>query len=202
MHPRDYKRAFAADADVIDIGKLDLPSGSVVACDPYFCASAHPFSRHVPAGKYEVQVCRKTSPEWGERIALARLHILPDVNAVAFEPATRGVGDAGRFFVDSGIASYMDDVTRVVFAEHLANYYRSHPDGNYYADVIEAELKKSSADPDNPLDSGKWTLHRVPGTELTVAMFASGLGDGWYTSWWGLSESGDVVSLVTDFGLS
>jgi hypothetical protein len=121
--------------------------------------------------------------------------------AVAFEPATRGIGDSGRFFVDSGIACYMDDVTRTAFAEVLTNYYRTNPTGNYYTDVLNAEFKASGSDADDPFDLGKWNLHRVPGTELNVAMFASGLGDGWYSSWWGLGESGDVVSLVTDFGL-
>jgi hypothetical protein len=32
-------------------------------------------------------------------------------------------------------------------------------------------------------------------------MFQSGLGDGTYQSYWGLAESGEIVALITDFGL-
>lgn len=198
QHP-DFERAFASDEKVITIGTLGLPSGSVVACDPYFCAGAQPFMRSVKTGESAVQL-RLAKSQLGERIAIARLLIRPDMEPAAFEPATRA-GDAGTFSVDSGTASYMDEVTRQAFAEHLAKYYRKNPDGNYYGDVIDAEFRKSSADPNNPGDAGKWALHRIPGTELTVAMFASGLGDGSYNSWWGLSTSGDVVSLLTDFGI-
>jgi hypothetical protein len=35
---------------------------------------------------------------------------------------------------------------------------------------------------------------------LDVALFASGLGDGMYASYWGWSK-GELVCLVTDFGL-
>ena len=199
-HPQ-YEHAFASEADVITIGNLVLPSGLVVVCDPYFCVDAHYFSRRVPPGEYNVQVRRLTSPEWGERIALARLLIRPGEAVVSFEFATRGAGDSGRFLIDSGVASYMDEVTRAAFADVLASYYENHLEGNYYTDVLQSEFKRSALDQDNPLDRGNWNLHRVPGTELNIAMFASGLGDGAYVSWWGLAASGEVVYLVTDFGL-
>jgi hypothetical protein len=44
-------------------------------------------------------------------------------------------------------------------------------------------------------------LHQVPGSGLQVAIFTTGLGDGWYASWWGLDRDGEVTSLVTDFSL-
>jgi hypothetical protein len=95
----------------------------------------------------------------------------------------------------------MDEVTRTALTKVLADYHRKFPKGNYYTDVLAGEFKKSAIDPDNPLDLGMWNLHRVPATELNVAMFASGMGDGRYQSWWGLADSGNVVSLVIDFGL-
>lgn len=199
-HPQ-YERMFASEADVVTIGKLALPSGRVVVCDPFFCASATSLSRPVPPGEYDVQLRRFTSSELGERIALARLLIGPGEPAVSFDIATRGPGDSRQVLVSSGIASYMDEVTRAAFAEVLVNYYRKHPDGNYYTDVLADEFKKSVLNRDNPHDPGQWNLHRLPGTELNVAMFASGLGDGSYASCWGLAATGEVVSLITDFGL-
>ena len=195
MAQADYDAAFAKGEDVISIGKLHLPSGRVVACDPFFAADARPFQRAVDPGDYEVQLRRVTSPEWGDRIALARLLVHPRTKAASFESA------GGGYSVDSGIGSFMDDETRAAFSALQMKFYQEHRSGNYYTDVLEKEFKKSAKQQDDPLDVGAWALHRVSGTKLNIAMFASGLGDGAYASWWGLSAGGDVVSLVTDFGL-
>lgn len=67
------EEAFASIHQVVTIGQLNLPSGRVVACDPYFCSSAVPFSLTVAPGTYEVQLYQINSQEWGQRIALARI---------------------------------------------------------------------------------------------------------------------------------
>ena len=197
----EYEGAFAPNADVTTIGKLGLPSGHLVACDPYFCAEARSFSRTVPPGNYEVQLQRSTSKEWGERIAFSRLVIQPHVAVASYELATRSPSDHGRIAIEAGVAAYMDDTARTAFASVLAHYSEQDPKKNYYIDVLQAEIKRSAVDPENEFDLGKWALHRVPGTQMHIAVFASGLGDGWYKSWWGLSGAGEVASLITDFGI-
>jgi hypothetical protein len=201
MDHQRYERAFARHSELLTIGKLALPSGRVVACDPFFCSDARSFARAIPRGDYAVQIRRSTSAEWGARIGLARLLVRPNEPIASFEPAVRGPGDAGRFFVESGLASYMDEATRAAFTELLATYYVENPQGNYYTDILEPEFRKSAVEQANPLTPGDWNLHRLPGTNLDVAMFACGLGDSAYQSWWGLGASGGVVALVTDFGL-
>lgn len=200
MPQPDFDDGFP-NAEQITVGRLDLPTGRIVACDPFFCADAQCFSRSVAPGTYDVNVVRVASPEWGVRIALAQLQIMPGVVAARYETATRGIGDSGLFYIHSGIASYMDEETRVEFGDVLKRYYETHPGGNYYTDILEAEFKRSAIDRDDPFDVGQWNLHRPGGSTQRVAMFSSGLGDGGYTSSWGLSGSGEVVSLVTEFGL-
>jgi hypothetical protein len=134
-------------------------------------------------------------------VALAKLILRPAKRAASFELATREPGDSGQFIVGSGMASFMDEVTRTAFARLLADYYAQHPSGNYYTDVLEREFKRSAANRDDPLEAGLWNIHRIPRTQSKIAMFASGLGDGGYRSWWGLGPDGEVVSLITDFGL-
>jgi uncharacterized protein DUF4241 len=196
-----FDHLFAPGTDVITIGAIGLPSGRIVACDPYFCADAQPYARSVPPGEYPVQLRRVSSKSWGERIALARVLLQEGGEAERFEPAIRDSDEVGAFFVDAGVASFMDETTRASFARALSSYAVEHPDGNYYLDILQGELKRSATLPDDEYDLGLWAIHRVRGTTQDVAIFASGHGDGWYRSWWGISRHGDVVSLVTDFGL-
>ena len=185
----------------ISIGDLALPSGRVVACDPFFCADARSFTPTVPPGAYTVQLCRVVSREWGARIARSRIIVRPDETPVRFEHATNGPDGSTVFHVQAGIASYMDEDTRVRFADTLKDFYETHAQGNYYSDVLEPEFKKNAVDPADEFDIGQWAFHRLADERLNVAMFASGLGDGAFSSWWGLSAAGDVVSLTTDFGV-
>jgi hypothetical protein len=148
-----------------------------------------------------VQLYRVHSPEWGRRIALARILLQPHEPTVAYEKAICEGSDSGACFVDSGVGSFMDEATRAAFAEHLADYYRAHPRGNYYTDVLEDEFKRSSADPADPEDAGSWTFHLLRGGEMNLAIFSSGLGDGHFESHWGLTRGGEPTFLVTDFNL-
>jgi hypothetical protein len=193
-----YNDAFAIEDQLVRLGPLPLPTGRVVGCDPYFCDGAVPFDRVVEPGEYDVQLCRVSLPRWGRRIALARILLAPDRPAVALErAAVAGVGEEG-YFVESGVGSFMDELTRDRFARVLAEHYRLHPRGNYYTDVLAAEFRRQ-ADPGDPHDLGRWNVHRLPSSSLSVAMFASGLGDGRYASYWALDEDGVPVSLTTDF---
>jgi hypothetical protein len=195
-----YDDAFATH-QLVRLGNLALPTGRVVVCDPYFCAGAEPFARAVAPGSYEVELCIVASPDWGRRVALARIVFDRDTQPARYEEAVKEPSGATGFFVDSGVASYLDLETRDVFANVLADHYRRNPDGNYYLDVLAAEFKRSAFDPDDPFDVGRWNMHDVPGSTLNVAMFSSGLGDGSFRSFWGVNEHDAATSLVTDFGL-
>jgi|KBSSwiStaDraftv2_1062776.scaffolds.fasta_scaffold677802_2 hypothetical protein len=195
MIASNYDQHFSGNA-LLNVGSLHVPSGQLVTCDPFFCARATPFKRKVPPGLYAVQLCRMEFKEWGPRIALARVLFKPDTRAASLEKAVMADQSTTSFMVDSGTASFMDEETRVTFSGVLADFYRSHPQGNYYTDVLEADFQK------NALTTGAvgdWTMHRLPNSEQNVAIFASGLGDGMYESFWGLAGNGEVTSLVTDF---
>ena len=193
-----YEEAFASIHQVITIGQLKLPSGRVVACDPYFCSSAMPFSLKVTPGTYEVQLYQTNSQEWGQRIALARILFTPGKRVFTLQRSVKEFTDSNGYFVDSGIGSFMDILACQTLSEVFAEHYRTNPQGNYYSDILESEFKMNAI---NPNDIGKWNLHSLPNSTLNVAMFASGLGDGNFESFWGLDEYGEIVSLVTDFGI-
>jgi uncharacterized protein DUF4241 len=198
MTPTSYDDAFVSSrCEVLTIGTLNLPSGKVVACDPFFCYAGAAFDATVRPGRYEVQLCRAESQGFGKRIALARLLLTSEVKATTYEKAVSAT--ATGYVVESGLGSFMDELTRQQFAAVLARHYDNAPDANYYDDKLAAELKKSALNPDDPDDTGTWAMHALPGSELNVAIFASGMGDGTYESFWGFDSNRQIVSLTTDF---
>jgi hypothetical protein len=200
MSTQSYDDAFkSSSCDVLTPGKLHLPSGRVVACDPFFAGIAMPLAKTVRPGDYEVQLCRADTNETGKRIALARIVFQPRAQSVVYEKAILEDTDSTEYFVESGLGCFMDEETRKQFVDVMARHYKAEPDGNYYGDVLAAVFKKSAMDPNNPDDAGAWAVHELPGSQLNIVMFATGLGDGVYESFWGLNGNNEIVSLTTDF---
>jgi hypothetical protein len=191
----------APDNELVSIGKLHVSTGSIVACDPFACSSAVAFSRRIPPGEYEVRLHRVDLGAAGPRIASARLIIQPDAPIATLEAAAIEGNGPLDYFVDAGLGSFMDEAARAELARVIDEFYRAHPDGNYYTDILAAEFKRSALSPDDPGDIGDWTMHKFPGTAHNVAMFASGMGDGAYKSYWGLDSNGEIVALLTDFAI-
>lgn len=196
-----YEKAFASGRKILRIGALHVPSGRLVACDPFFARSTSPFAREVAPGDYEVELSVTDSPEWGPRHAMARVVIASDGEAPTFEPADRDFADTNWFPVEAGLGSFMDEVAREAFVQRMVAFYQANPKGNYYDDVLASEFKQH-ADPADTFDEGSWNMHVLPGSSLNVAMFSSGLGDGSYRTFWVLNERGEVTALVIDFDLA
>jgi hypothetical protein len=198
MTKQEYENAFQNPNVLINVGKLKLDSGKIVACDPYNMRDATYFSFFVPPGNYDVQLVEISLPDYGERIAYARILFIPGDEMASMELAR--CSNPMNHIVGSGLSSFMDEVTRAEFARIFEKFYGDHPKGNYYTDINQAEFKKS-AKTTAPGDDGNWAMHWLPGSELNVAMFSSGLGDGEYRSYWARNKYGKIVALVTDFGI-
>ncbi len=68
---------------------------------------------------------------------------------------------------------------------------RSDKSVNYYNDVIATEVA---------VNDEEWTLHQpMSDSDLNVAIFHSGWGDGVYPVLWGLSAEGEAMVLFVDF---
>jgi hypothetical protein len=189
----------APDAELVSIGTLHVPTGRIAACDPFACASTAAFARTVPKGDHAVKLHRVVVGDAGIRTASARLIFRPDQAVVTVVEAELEGGGVAPYFVDAGLGAFVDDAARVAFADILDAFYRINPNGNYYTDVLAAEFKQHAASPSDPDDIGDWTMHRIGDASLNIAMFSSGMGDGAYTSYWGLNGDGDVVALLTEF---
>jgi Protein of unknown function (DUF4241) len=178
------------------LGELVLPTGRIVACDPFvFAADQPPFARGVAPGRYPVSV-NVAHFEDDARVAYAIVR-LGDRPPVRWEMALLPGQDAstleeGYFFgygVDAGTGCFMD-----AEAAKLLDG-RSTEENGYNEDLIDrmqATYVPTWSWLDFPLD---------PVTGANVVAFSSGWGDGSYPSYWGLDDAGTPVCLVTDFGL-
>jgi len=101
---------------------------------------------------------------------------------------------------NAGFACFMDEEARQSLVRIMRDFYASHPNGNYYTDIIEGELRTDLPGQSVQGNHGLWAMHQLPDSDLNVALFSSGLGDGWYHSYWGISEGDRIVTLITDFG--
>jgi Protein of unknown function (DUF4241) len=196
-----------AVVEVLDAGLLHLPTGRVVACDPYFGSAVHEyctaFTVTVKPGRYPVtlSVARTDwpDPDMSSPLLLgaaARLTVL-DEPVVTWElalqpgqdPAALGEDEIYCFGVDSGKGSFFDSaaVGAVALLEDQA-----------------IDLEKGDFRPEH-----KRFLHELkrnafanlvvdPVADLNIVIFRCGLGDGCYAIWIGRTATGQPACFVAD----
>lgn len=179
--------------DVVELGRLALPSGRLAACDPSVVWDLEPFTIGLPPGEHAVELAVADIatfngvPQQARKVAAARVVIAPEA-ATTWEMAVVAGQDTASlngdlyfgYGVDAGTGAFLD------------------------ADAAKALDRINDAD---GLDDALTTARAgalgvlVGDTEsgLNVAAFPSGWGNGVYPTWVGRSDDGRVVSVVTDF---
>lgn len=180
------------------IGELIVPSGYIVACDPFVFFDSVAFRKQIPVGTYPVILSVANFNNNDQRVAYAKLQISNEPT-ISWEMALISNQDKsslkdGEFFgysVDAGIGCFMDAETAAVFLKKLEN--EVWEEDYSYSDFMLNEMKKNYV---HTWDWGNFKLDETVGNLIT---FSSGLGDGAYPSYFGLDARGNVTSLVTDF---
>jgi Protein of unknown function (DUF4241) len=182
------------------IGTLNVPSGQLIACDPFLMGpSFPPFLREVAPGHYPVEVSiahllAGVPPEADQRIALACLRLGDEIPVrweIALTPgqdlATSKDGEYFGYGVDAGTGCFIDALAaKVLLAKFAA-------EEEYYNRIIDAMQQ-------NYVPTRAWTdLVLDQGAGLNLIAFYTGFGDGYYPSYWGIDAGGAVACLVTDF---
>lgn len=167
---------------VEDLGKLDLPSGHLYACDPFVALdreNAAAYSASVPAGSYPVQVARvRQEGASGSRVVAVKL-VIWDEPAFTWEVDD----DQPGYGVDAGAGCFID-------LESVPVFERLHQAG---ADSpVRAAFRRTD-------DEAVATILADAASGHTMAIFSSGVGDGYYPTWIGRAVSGHVVCFVTQF---
>lgn len=201
--PADVSRLYRDEGDVQlshkrsarieqrTVGTLVVTSGSIVACDP--ATGGTPFTEQVSAGQYPV-VLTVLTEEDDARVAYARLDFRNEAPSrwklATWPEVKRGWFNRGQptgYGVDSAMGCFMD-----VQAEHILRRYEGHQRPAFVSDalMLDETLGETCAWGSAVLDAS---------SGLNMIVFSAGLGDGYYSSYWGYSAAGEVVTLLTDF---
>jgi Protein of unknown function (DUF4241) len=186
--------------EVIELGKLYLPSGKIYCCDPFLSDEVNPFEIHAPIGSFNVKLSVAKVPGLGNRVTLAGLFFSENM-PVKWQAAMyiKDGESSSDFRVDAGLSCFMDKETRDLFVSVVDDFYEENPDANYYDDILAADFKQN-AYPKNSEHAGDWAIHYpLKDDPRNITMFASGLGDGLYSASWGFDEYDQIVMLVIDF---
>jgi Protein of unknown function (DUF4241) len=189
-------RMGAARLTLHDLGELVLPTGQVVACDPFVVSkNEEPFTVRVRPGRYPVSVNVARFDSDDQRVAYSILR-LSDAAPVRWEMAllpgqsADGLKDDEfhGYGVDSGTGCFMDVEAARILAVG-SNWENEHHE------ALE-EMNKTY------VHTWAWVNTVLdPARSANVVAFSSGYGDGTYPSYWGYDANGQVACLVTDFGV-
>lgn len=183
----------------IEIGKLIVKSGRICAADPFVALSdMKPFDQDVPSGEFAVRLAVGFHPA-GEvkdnRVSFARVDF-SNAAVVRWSLAVIDGQDIGSlkegeifgYGVDAGTGSFFDPR-----AGQSANALHD-------ADPNAWEAWQTEGEANGPKVIGPYSFVLMqPMGDTNVAMFSSGWGDGFYSSWFGFDAEGKVAALVTDF---
>lgn len=175
------------------LGKINLPTGKIIANDPVCNFQKDPFERTVAPGEYPVMLYM-AHIESDQRVAFAEIRFTEELPA-DFEIATIAGDDISKlgdddFFgygVDSGTGGFMDETV----CGELEELHNQADD--YIFKPLDDALEESYVP---TYDTANVCL---PDSELNVVAFSSGFGDGTYPSFWGFDKNGELCSLITDF---
>ncbi|WP_338750797.1 DUF4241 domain-containing protein [Bacillus sp. FJAT-52991] len=177
---------------------LKIVSGKIVACEPGVFDNRS-FERLIEPGSYPVVAW------WHEDtqlIAAAELK-LSDGVPVRWEMATKpGQNidelEEGHIFgypVDTGLGCFADQEAIGKMSEIEARLVRELGEDfiSFYDDALDDVLMEHDD------VWGNFIVSKENG--LNAILFRTGYGDGFYASYWGMDEDGQIVSLVTDFNV-
>lgn len=189
------------------MGTCQFKTGRIITADPLcYLQNADNVlikAKSIKAGSYTIQVSVMNSDMVGLRIVGARM-IISNQEAVFYELANcekenQEVSFAG-FPVECGMACFCDEQSAQSYWKFLEQWYNEHEDGNIYDDYFAALFAESyQKNPDYQREDGDLLVWSNPLDDSQIPMFATGLGDGYYTDYWGIDASGEICELVIIF---
>lgn len=210
-HNYDLKGQMGAEELIeIHIGDVNLPTGRIIAADPFFTEEQAPFARTVIPDKYPVYIYVSHIDEVHHRIAYARIKFRPEdatrhILALTEDITPEEIRELGDeeffgFAVESGLACFMDAETNEALISRMDEVQEKDDEANYYDEVLAEEFREYSGKNQFSRELGDWNDHHPDaGSDNNVIMFASGWGDGYYPAYWGLNDDGEAVELTIDF---
>ena len=187
-----------------------FPTGRVIAADPLCCLQSPQHTTvlepQILPGNYPVILAVMDSLVAGRRIVGAKM-IITSKAAVKYEPAEafrKKDGQWEKTFagipVDAGLVCFCDEKAAESYWRFIDKWYGQNPKGNLYDDYFCRLFAKSyQQNPEYQRPEGDFLQWENPEDGTQIVMFASGLGDGYYSPYWGMDEDGRICELVVVF---
>ncbi|HLP35989.1 DUF4241 domain-containing protein [Lacibacter sp.] len=172
---------------MLDIGKIKIKSGKLIACDPIVMQDIMPFVQNFPKGEFPVHLAMANTIN-DERVAFSRI-VFSDKSIAKWEFALQK-GQKPIPLNDTSFYCYGVDAGTGIFIDSIANNIFSKKDHSEWENIFIAKAEKNGY---------KGFIHDFDGHNL--ATFSTGYGDGCYATYIGLDRQGNVVQILTDFGL-
>jgi hypothetical protein len=174
------------------IGDLILPTGQLVACDPFVLPDSPSFNLTLPRGTFPL-ILSIAQIKTDQRVAFAIVQLSQAVPAT-WEMLTIGSQDIstlkeGELFgygVDAGTGCFMDLSASRALAKRMSEQQ------DFY-ETLMAEMDKTY--------KNTWSWLDVKFGEGNLIAFSSGYGDGVYATYAGRDHDGHACVVVTDFGV-
>ena len=131
--------------NVLDIGAVHFPTGTIFACDPLVeLEDTPPLIQTIPAGTYPVKICVVPSEKYGDRYACVKVEVSRE-KPVRYELGMTGKEDLDEgldeddyfgFGVDAGMGCVADIQTQAAFKTYWAKRLEEAPDIDPYNDLF------------------------------------------------------------------
>ena len=186
--------------ETYDAGRIVLPTGRIVACDPLLTNDMKSFATVFPSGSFPVNIHRER-----ESGCIAYVEIAFSENKIARWQMALTEGqhiadlEDGEIFgypVESGMGCFMDmetqdDLTRLemkLFRRKGADFMGIYEEffHGYFFDSAGATNQYAFLKPDE-------------NKEGNICAFETGYGEGFYASYIGFDEAGNPGKLVSEF---
>src|SRR5690606_25808129 len=157
----DFEFEYNLDGDMgfqelteIHIGDVNLPTGKIIAADPFFTADQRPFLRTVEPDRYPVFIYMAEIDDEHHRVAYAKIKFRPEeagkwILAITDDITKEELNELNEdeffgFPVDSGLACFLDAETNTRLSEKMDRLQENDPESNYYDEVLADEFKAYS----------------------------------------------------------
>ncbi|HMU46224.1 MAG TPA: DUF4241 domain-containing protein [Chitinophagaceae bacterium] len=197
-YPHIFEAAFSNETKVtqgeisysfykLEIGKIKIESGKLIACDPIVMYDASPFIQNFPSGAFPVHLAMaKTHND--ERVAFSRI-VFSDEPITKWEFALQK-GQEPIPLKDTNFYCYGVDGGTGIFIDSISNNIFNNLDHSKWENVFITKAEENAY---------RGFVHEFDGHNL--ATFSTGYGDGCYATYIGFDKQGKVCQILTDFGL-
>jgi hypothetical protein len=183
-----------------DAGKIHLPTGRIVACDPLITNDMKDFKIHFPQGKFPVLIHKERESNC---IAYAEI-IFSNDEIIDWKIATtedQNVEELKEeeifgYPVESGMGCFMDLETQDCL-NHLETKL-FHRKGAEFMGIYEEFFHQHFFDENGAIDQHAF-LKPAEDNEGNIFAFETGYGEGFYASYIGFGKDNQPIKLITEF---